>query len=174
MQCWPKNSQENLAPLPTCHSFHLILQSKRFAQKLFPPKWGLLNARHKKSKRRGDERKGKEKTGLSHFLHTDKVRKCPAVVWEEEGWMTDALPLQFYQLQLIRHRQVLFLPESPLGNGGGGGGKSSTGSSISGRAGPSSPVKNNLTVMMIMLMMMIMMMTMSVIYSWGEKSPIPV
>ena len=90
---------------------------------------------------RGDERKGKEKTGLSHFLHTDKVRKCPTVVWEEGGWMTDALALQFYQLQLIRHREVLFLPESPLGNGGGGGGKSSTGSSISGRAGPSSPVK---------------------------------
>ena len=55
--------------------------------------------------------------------------------------MSDTLALQFYQLQLIRHREKLFLPESPLGNGGGGGGKSSTGSSISGRAGPSSPVK---------------------------------
>jgi len=41
----------------------------------------------------------------------------------------------------VKHGEVLFLPESLLGNGGGGGGKSSTGSSISGRAGPSSPVK---------------------------------
>lgn len=55
--------------------------------------------------------------------------------------MTDALALQFYQLQLITHREVLFLPDSLLDNGGGGGGKSSTGSSISGRAGPSSPAK---------------------------------
>ena len=96
----------------------------------------------RKAKEERMREREKKKIGLlSHFLHTDKVGKCPTVVREEGGWMTDALALQFYQLQLTRHREVLFLPESLLGNGGGGGGKSSTGSSISGRAGPSSPVK---------------------------------
>ena len=100
-------------PRKSCSTAHIpFLSSNPTIQKVcpetFPPKWGLLNARHKKSKRKGDEIKGKEKTGLSHFLHTDKVGKCPTVVWEEGGWMTDALALQFYQLQLIRHRGVIF------------------------------------------------------------------
>lgn len=133
-------------PRKSCSTAHIpFLSSNPKIQKVcpetFPTKVRLTKcpAQEKQKKRGWDKGKRKNRT-VSLFTHW-QGRQMPHSSLGGGGWMTDALALQFYQLQLIRHREVLFLPESPLGNGGGGGGKSSTGSSISGRAGPSSPVK---------------------------------
>ena len=41
-------------------SFHLILKSLKLSQKLFPPKWNLLNAQQKK---KNEARKAKKEGG---------------------------------------------------------------------------------------------------------------
>ena len=85
-------------PRKSCSTAHIaFLSSNPTIQKVcpetFPTKVRLTKCPAQEKQKKGDERKGKEKTGLSHFLHTDKVRKCPTVVREEGGWMTDALAL---------------------------------------------------------------------------------